>query len=461
MIPDWVPDAVFYQIFPERFYNGDSSNDPPGTEMWGGVPTRENFFGGDLAGITQKLDYIKDVGCNALYLNPIFKAGTNHKYDTHDYFHIDPAFGDDAAFDALIREAHARGIRVVLDGVFNHCGESFGPFQDVKEKGAASKYKDWFTVYDFPVRAEPYPNYATCGGAHYLPRLNTQNPEVEAFVHKVALHWLARGIDGWRLDVPYEIHTDFWRRFREVVKKSYPDAYLVAEEWRDPSAFLQGDTFDGATHYLLRGAAFDFLLTNALTGDAFARALENIHNRLPTGSTYGMLALLGGHDTQRVLTACQGEVESALLLYTFLLTIPGAPLIYYGDENGMLGENDPDCRRTMVWDESGWNYAVRNPVKTLVEVRHASPCLRRGTFEVVFSEDRIVAFERSWRDQKVLVVLNNSRASRSVSIPVTYPAGTVLRDSLCGDIFTVQAGRLHFNAITPRRAWVLQTLPLD
>ena len=237
MIPDWVPDAVFYQIFPERFYNGDPSNDPPGTEAWGGVPTRENFFGGDLAGITQKLDYIADLGCNALYLNPIFKAGTNHKYDTHDYFQIDPVFGDDAAFDTLIREAHAKGIRVVLDGVFNHCGDSFASFQDVLEHGVNSPYKDWFDVYAFPIQQEPLPNYATCGGAHYLPRLNAHHPDVEAFIHKVALYWLARGIDGWRLDVPYEVHTDFWRRFRETVKATYPDAYLVAEEWRDPSAF--------------------------------------------------------------------------------------------------------------------------------------------------------------------------------------------------------------------------------
>lgn len=456
MIPDWVPDAVFYQIFPERFCNGDPSNDPPGTEAWGGVPTRENFFGGDLAGITQKLDYIKDLGCNALYLNPIFKAGTNHKYDTHDYFRIDPAFGDDAAFDALIREAHTKGIRVVLDGVFNHCGDGFGPFQDVKEKGAASRYRDWFTVYGLPVHAEPHPNYATCGGAHYLPRLNTQNPEVEAFVHKVALYWLARGIDGWRLDVPYEIHTDFWRRFREVVKASYPDAYLVAEEWRDPSAFLQGDTFDGVTHYLLRGAAFDFLLTNALTGDAFLRALENLHDRLPTGSACGMLTLLGGHDTQRILTACQGDVESALLLYTFLLTMPGAPLIYYGDENGMLGENDPDCRQTMVWEPEAWNQDVRSLLKKLVELRHGSTALRRGNVELAFSNDRIACYYRTWEAQRELIVLNNSRAARKISIPVEFPDGAIIEDGLCGDTFRVVKGKICFERMTPRRAWVLQ-----
>jgi len=455
-IPDWVPDAVFYQIFPERFYNGDSSNDPPGTEPWGGTPTRENFFGGDLAGVIQKLDYIRNLGCNALYLNPIFKAGTNHKYDTHDYFQIDPAFGDDATFDRLIKEAHAKGIRVVLDGVFNHCGDGFGPFQDVKEKGAASRYGDWFTPYSFPLTSEPHPNYATCGGAHYLPRLNTHNLEVEAFVHEVALYWLERGIDGWRLDVPYEIHTGFWRRFRRVVKETYPDAYLVAEEWRDPSAFLQGDTFDGATHYLLRGLAFDFLITNALTGDAFGRGLEGLLHRLPRGSEYGMLTLLGSHDAERILTACREDVHTAVLLYTFLLTMPGAPLLYYGDENGMTGENDPDCRKPMVWDKSGWNHALRNPIEKLIGLRRTTPCLRRGEVKVVFAEDRIVVLERTWRDQKALIVLNNSRVARKLGIPVPYPEGTILRDGLCGTTYTVETGELPFDPMPPRRAWVLQ-----
>ena len=456
MIPDWVPDAVFYQIFPERFYNGDPSNDPPGTEAWGGVPTRENFFGGDLAGITQKLDYIKDLGCNALYLNPIFKAGTNHKYDTHDYFRIDPAFGDDAAFDALICEAHAKGIRVVLDGVFNHCGDGFGLFRDVKEKGAESKYKDWFTAYDFPLRSEPHPNYATCGGAHYLPRLNTQNAEVEAFVHKVALHWLERGIDGWRLDVPYEIHTAFWRRFRKVVKASYPDAYLVAEEWRDPSTFLQGDTFDGATHYLMRGLAFDFLLTNALTGDAFLQALETLERQLPKSHQQSMLTLLGSHDTARVLTLCGGDADTAALLYTFLLTMPGAPLIYYGDENGMLGENDPDCRRTIVWEPEAWNQDVRIPLKKLLALRHGSTALRRGDVELAFSNDRIVCYYRTWEAQRELIVLNNSRVPRRLSIPVKFPEGAIVKDGLCGDTIRVVDGKICFERMTPRRGWVLQ-----
>jgi cyclomaltodextrinase len=456
MIPDWVPDAVFYQIFPERFCNGNPSNDPPGTEAWGGVPTRENFFGGDLAGITQTLDYIKDLGCNALYLNPIFRAATNHKYDTHDYFRIDPAFGDDAAFDTLIREAHARSVRVVLDGVFNHCGNGFAPFQDVLKCGKNSPYKDWFDIYAFPVQQEPLPNYATCGGAHYLPRLNAHHPNVEMFIHKVALYWLERGIDGWRCDVPYEIHTDFWRRFRDLVKATYPDAYLVAEEWRDASAFLQGDTFDGATHYLLRGAAFDFLLTNALTGDAFLRALGTLERQIPEQHRQGMLTLLGSHDTARVLTLCREDANTAVLLYTFLLTMPGAPLIYYGDENGMVGENDPDCRRTMVWESEAWNQGIRAPLKKLVELRNNSECLRRGNLAFGFSNDRIACYYRNWKDERALVLLNNSRVSRKIRIPVDFPDATVLTDALCGDMVTVQDGYIHFETLQPRRSWVFQ-----
>jgi cyclomaltodextrinase len=454
-IPAWIPDAVFYQIFPERFRNGDPSNDPAGTAAWGGVPDRENSFGGDLAGIVEKLDYVAGMGFNALYLNPIFRAGTNHKYDTHDYFAIDPAFGDDASFDRLVQEAHARGMRVVLDGVFNHCGLGFEPFQDLLRKGERSRYRDWFQVYGYPVRTAPVPNYATCGGAHYLPRLNTGNPEVEAFVHEVALHWLSRGIDGWRLDVPYEIATDFWRRFRVVVKGAHSDAYLVAEEWRDPSSFLRGDTFDGATHYLLRGLAFDFLIKNALTGEAFSRGLETLRSRLPSGSDLGMLTLLGGHDTARLMTECGGDADLAILLFTFLLTMPGAPVIYYGDENGMEGANDPDCRRPMVWSPDLWVSEVRTAVTRLIALRRRHACLRRGELEAVWANDRVYAYRRSLEGQSALVILNNSLLPRSIAIPTDLPDGTALVDALSERRFTICGGRLELSPLEPRRPLVL------
>lgn len=458
-IPNWVKDAIFYQIFPERFRNGAPSNDPPGTEPWGGVPTRENFFGGDLEGIIQGLDYITDLGCNTLYLTPIFKAGTNHKYDTFDYFMIDPAFGDDSTFDRLILEAHRRGTRVVLDGVFNHCGTGFAPFQDLLEKGEASLFRDWFTPYGFPLQMEPSPNYATCGGVAYLPRLNTRNLEVEAFVQKVVLHWLERGIDGWRLDVPYEIHVEFWRRLRKVVKERNPEAYLVAEEWRDPWPFLQGDTFDGVMHYRWRDLAFDFFLKNALAADGFARALTLLRERLPVGSELGMLTLLGSHDTPRILTECVGDVESAKLLFTFLLTYPGAPIIYYGDENGMEGGPDPDCRRTMNWNQKTWKPDIRLAVKRLTELRRKHPALRRGSFEVAYAEDRIFAFYRIWENRRVLIILNNTRVPREVAIPAFYGGGTLLQDALTSQNYEVRDQQLVFRPLLPRRALVLVPEP--
>lgn len=472
-IPPWVPDAVFYQIFPDRFRNGDESNDPPGRQDWNDVPTRENFFGGDLAGIVDGLDYIAAMGFNALYLNPIFSAGTNHKYDTHDYFKIDPAFGDEATFDRLIREAHARGIRVVLDGVFNHCGLEFAPFQDVRTNGKESRYSNWFDVYDFPLRTQPIPNYATCGGAHYLPRLNTDDPEVERFVAQVALHWLDRGIDGWRLDVPYEIHTDFWRRFRTTVKERYPEAYLVAEEWRDPVPYLLGDTFDGVMHYRLRELGLDFIIKNALTGEAFGRALDALSERLPDGSEFGMLTLLGSHDTPRLLTECGGDTRKATLLQTLLFTLPGAPLVYYGDENGMEGGNDPDCRRPMTWERHEWRTELRAPLLRLLELRNELPVLRRGSVRMGFANDRICSYYRELERERVLVVINNTALPRAITLPCDFLDGTVLVDLLshsqgtsaphrekdfrCAEVncYNVRGGNIELVELAPHSALLL------
>jgi len=452
-IPEWVRDAIFYQIFPERFKNGDPANDPPGSEAWDERPTRTNFFGGDLEGVIQGLDYLGDLGINALYLTPIFMAATNHKYDTFDYCSIDPHFGDEATFDRLVAEAHQRDIRIILDGVFNHCGTGFAPFQDVLKQGKASTYKDWFMPYGFPIQQEP-PNYATCGGVGWLPRLNTRNPEVEEFVQQVVLYWLGRGIDGWRLDVPYEIETGFWRRLRPVVKSKYPQAYLVAEEWRDPWPFLQGDTFDGVMHYRLRDLLFDFFIKNALAADSFARAVETLCSRLPQDSEWGMLTLLGSHDTPRVLTECGGDTGTLELLFTFLLTYPGAPMIYYGDENGMQGAGDPDCRRPMEWSPERWNPGIRGLIQRLIGLRRTHAVLRRGGFEPAFAEDRCFGFYRVLGGQRVLVILNNTRLPRELSLPVLFEEGLELVDGLSGQAYRVCNGRLSL-ALAPCQTLVL------
>ncbi|MBI3962311.1 MAG: glycoside hydrolase family 13 protein [Deinococcus sp.] len=459
MLPAWVSDAIFYQIFPERFRNGDPSNDPPGVQPWGGQPTRDSFFGGDLRGIIDSLPYLSELGVNALYLTPIFKAGTNHKYDTHDYLTIDPHFGDLATFDELVRQAHASGIRIVLDGVFNHCGDGFWAFQDVQARGPHSQYWDWFTVYSFPLRANPYPNYATCGGAAYLPRLNTDHPEVRRHLFQVARYWLERGIDGWRLDVPYEVAPDFWREFRLVVKQHFPQAYLVAEEWRDAWSLLQGDQFDGAMNYRLRELVLDFLVRNALSAEAFRRALDDLRRHYPSQADMGMLNLLGSHDTPRLLTLCQGQLPLAKLALAFLLTYPGAPMLYYGDEVGMMGDSDPDCRRPMLWDQQQWNTDLLQFVRRLTTLRQERVSLRRGAFRPVLAQDRVFAYVRGSGPDALLVVLNSTATRRDVTIPVPTDLaaeGQVLRELLTepGGSTPVVQGQLPLRELPPRTALV-------
>src|SRR5690606_12638043 len=287
--PDWLADAVFYQIFPERFANGDPTLDPPGVEPWDAAPTRENFFGGDLAGITQHLDHLVSIGVNAIYLTPIFQADTNHRYDATDYFAIDHRLGDLDAFRVFVREAHARGIRIVLDAVLNHCGEGHPMFRDVMRNEADSEYVNWFSVEGFPVVQHPEPNYRTCSGCWYLPKWNAYNPEVRAHHLDVARHWIAEGIDGWRLDVPYFINHTLWREFRQVVKGLGDELYIVAEEWRDPGEWLQGDLADGTMNYTLRDLVLGFTADRTIDAAAFASGMNELTERIPQPARRAML----------------------------------------------------------------------------------------------------------------------------------------------------------------------------
>ena len=273
---------MFYQIFPERFANGDPSNDPPGAVPWDSMPTRENFFGGDLQGILDHIDYVVDLGVTALYLTPVFTARSNHKYDTCDYLSVDPAFGSTDLLRRLVDACHARGLRVVLDAVFNHCGDGFWAFQDVVAHGAASPYAGWFQDVSYPVQSEP-PSYQTCGGAAFLPKLNLANREVRDYLLHVARYWIETcDIDGWRLDVPWKAPFDFWREFRTVVKAAKPDAYIVGETWRDTAHWLAGDTCDGIMNYPLRDCILDYCVRDTMDAEDFAHfaaRLRAVHGR--------------------------------------------------------------------------------------------------------------------------------------------------------------------------------------
>lgn len=409
--PDWVADAVFYQIFPERFANGDPSLDPPDVEPWGGEPTREDFFGGDLAGIVAHLDHLTTLGVNAVYLTPIFEAETNHRYDAVDYFTVDHRLGDLDAFRRFLAAAHERGIRVVLDAVLNHCGIGHWAFRDVMAHETASRYADWFTVTGFPVVSDPEPSYATCSGCWYLPKWHVDNPEVTRHHLDVARSWIAEGIDGWRLDVPYFVPTPFWRRFREVVKGLDEDLYIVAEEWREPDQWLTGDTADGTMNYTLRDLVLAFTADRTTDAAGLADGLNGLWDRLPPAARPAMLNLLGCHDTERVLTRHRGDVGATVAAFALLFAAHGAPMVYYGDEVGMTGENDPGCRGTMVWDRARWVTDLYDAVRELSTARRESVALRRGDQRLVALGPDTVAVVRTAGEEVAVVVVNRGEAT--------------------------------------------------
>lgn len=417
--PEWLADAVFYQIFPERFANGDRSLDPPEVEPWDAVPTRDNFLGGDLQGIIDHLDHLVGLGVNALYLTPIFEARTNHRYDAVDYFSIDHRLGDLDTFRRFLDACHARGIRVVLDAVLNHCGDGHWAFRDVVEKEAASPHVNWFSVEGFPVISHPEPNYRTCSGCYYLPKWNAYNPQVRDHHFSVARYWIEQGIDGWRLDVPYFINRNFWRQFREVVKPLGEDLYIVAEEWREPQEWLQGDIADGTMNYTLRDLVLGFTADRSVDAAGFAAGMNQLRQQIPDGFHHGMLNLLGSHDTERVLTRHGGDVASALLGYTLLFAAEGAPMLYYGDEVGMTGENDPGCRAGMVWDPQAWDQQLLAGVRELAAHRASTAALRRGNQDVYALGTDTVLVMRTLEDAAAAVLVH--RGEGVTLDPSEYP----------------------------------------
>jgi cyclomaltodextrinase / maltogenic alpha-amylase / neopullulanase len=428
--PDWLADAVFYQIFPERFANGDPALDPPDVEKWGGTPTRENFFGGDLAGITEHLDHIVSLGANAIYLTPVFEADTNHRYDAKDYFSIDHRLGDQAAFDRFVEAAHDRGVRIVLDAVLNHCGDGHWAFRDVVEHERRSRYVNWFSVEGFPVVAHPEPNYRTCSGCYYLPKWNAYNPEVRDHHHAVARHWIEKGIDGWRLDVPYFINQQFWRGFHDVVKGIDEDLYVVAEEWRDPEEWLTGDLADGTMNYTLRDLVLGFTADRTVDAHAFAAGMNRLDDRIPVGFHHGMLNLLGSHDTERVLTRHGEDERATRLAHDLLFCSRGAPMVYYGDEVGLVGDNDPGCRGTMPWDESEWRTAILDRVRALGRLRAELAPLRRGAQRVLAADGDTVVMVRELAGQAAgddTVVAVVHRGGGTTVPAATLPAGGAWR----------------------------------
>jgi cyclomaltodextrinase / maltogenic alpha-amylase / neopullulanase len=435
--PGWVRDAVFYQVFPDRFASSARVHRPGAMEPWDTPPTAHGFKGGDLLGIVERLDYLDDLGINALYLNPIFSSASNHRYHTYDYLEVDPLLGGNDALRELLDAAHARGMRVVLDGVFNHAGRGFWPFHHLLEAGAASPYRNWFHVDERlddgrPLQAYPPPGtphaehgYRAWWGLPALPKLNTDEPEVREYLFGVAEHWLRFGIDGWRLDVPAEIDDEaFWQEFRQRCRAIRPDAYLVGELWRMAPDWLRGDRFDALMNYALGETILGFAAgrhldaavvaghheyaigLRSLDGADFASRVLELSAAYDPDIVAVQLNLLGSHDTPRMRTVLGGDLDAVRLAALLQGTLPGAPCIYYGDEIGLTGGNDPECRGAFPWDEGRWESGLRDAFRGLVRLRRAESALRDAPLRIAATEGRAVAIERGAADRRFVVAAN-------------------------------------------------------
>ena len=462
-VPYWVQDAIFYQIFPDRFYNGDPANDPPNYDPWGSKPTIWGFQGGDLRGVITKLDYLLDLGVNAVYFNPIFQATSNHRYNISDYYKIDPKLGTNADFLALLDTAHHNGIRVVIDGVFNHCGRGFFAFNDVLENHGHSPYLDWFHLSNIPPDAYSpgeADDYQAWWNFKSLPKFNTDNPRVRKYIMDVARYWIRLGADGWRLDVPSEIDDpEFWDEFRSVVKSENPDAYLVGEIWDGDPRWVGPKTFDGLMNYPVREGLIDFMMGQKDSGE-FSDVLTKQLEQYARENVYAMYNLLGSHDTKRIKTKLEGDQKKLKMAYQFLFAFPGAPAIYYGDEVGLDGGKDPDCRKAFPWNESTWDHKLHQLIHKLISIRKKNPALRRGAFQEVFKDSKRggYGFARVLGDESLLMVMNASGTRRQFRLVVdalNWQDGRIVHDEISGEEMIVSGNELSLTLDSWSAAWVV------
>ena len=406
-VPSWARDAVVYNIFPDSFADGHRQLCGPGrTKAWKG-DSCEAHLGGTIEGIRKNLDAIAQLGCNCLYLNPLFAAGAYHKYDLLDYEHVDPCFGTDEEFAALVSQAHSLGIRVIIDGVFNHMSWHHPAFRDVLARGKESPYYGWF--YDLPdpltlPEEGETPGYACFAYVPQMPKTDTSNESLRQYFCRVGVHWIREyHVDGWRLDVANELDDGFLRAFRSAVKRENPDALIIGEVWENAEHYMHGDMLDSAMNYDFRRFCIQFFAEGRMDAEEFDLRISSLLMRYPSQALPSQLNLLDGHDVPRFLSLCGEDpdrMEAALL---FQMTFPGMPCVFYGDERGMTGVQEAEYRRPMAWEKTSPLEAV---YRKLIRLRHDHPALRRGAFSTQKAEGRTYDYALSGEGETIQVVLN-------------------------------------------------------
>ena len=462
-IPDWVYGSVMYQVFPERFANGRSEINPENTIEWGSVPTRLDFQGGDLYGVIDKLDHIDSLGVNILYLNPIFLSGSTHKYDSWDHFKVDPTLGGDDGLRDLISNCHDRNIKVILDCSLNHVHPRHFAFQDIVKNGENSEYKNWFTIFDYPVRLihrphlyantykvgwdgneEEYkrylektfeetkvpvevrdddgpivePSYKAWWGVPDMPKVNFESKEARQWALDVTKHWIENfDIDGWRMDVAKELDFSFWKEFRDIAHKANKDTLLISEIFGDTSQWLQGDRFDGTMNYSFREAMTDYFATKRINNKEFADSLANLYSMYSFEALSSCQNLLSSHDVKRFLNRCGNEEDGILGAIFLQATFPGIAGIYYGDEIGLGGADDPFNREPFPWhNEESWNSTILDYTKKLMNIKKSSSIFKYGRFELLDDNEQFVAFRRILKDESMLCIINRSKSNDDFNI---------------------------------------------
>lgn len=423
----WINNTIWYQIFPERF--NKSTNNLNKYLPWGSVEegiSNKMFFGGDIKGIIEKIPYLKDLGIGGIYFTPIFESPSTHKYDTTDYFKIDPQFGTNEDFKLLVETCHQNNIKVMLDAVFNHCGWSHPFFQDVVKNKKNSKYYDCFHYLDEDfinfdiVDGLPHytkhliPNYKTFAFTPYMPKLNTNSKTMEKYLLDVTAYWIKEyDIDGYRLDVSNEVSHTFWRKFRNLCNSLKNDFYILGENWEESNPWLGNDQMNAVMNYEISYPIWLFFGERTINSEQFKYAINEQILSYQQNIALNMFNLISSHDTERMLHRCNENKKIFMLAYLFLFTLPGAPSIYYGDEIGLTGANDPDNRRCMIWDKEKQDLTIHSFFKKLINIRKTNKDLHTVDINWLYTLDNVLIYQK----ENTFIIINNNSNNVCINLP--------------------------------------------